>query len=69
MLTFVTDGKNLLWVYETLVSLYVESEDYEKAIEYSEKLLDIQGSDKFKVRNDIAAYNIKLNRLVRVLQY
>ena len=63
MLTFVTDGKNLLWVYETLVSLYVESEDYEKAIEYSEKLLDIQGSDKFKVRNDIAAYNIKLNRL------
>ncbi len=63
MLTFVTDAKTLLWIYETLVSLYVESEDYDKAIEYSEKLLDIQGSDKFKVRNDIAAFNIKLNRM------
>ena len=62
MLTFVTDAKTLLWIYETLVTLYVESEDYEKAIEYSEKLLDIQGSDKFKVRNDIANFNIKLNR-------
>ncbi len=63
MLSFVTEAKTLLWIYETLVSLYVESEDYDKAIEYSEKLLDIQGSDKFKVRNDIATYNIKLNRL------
>ena len=63
MLTFVTDAKTLLWVYETLVTLYVESEDYDKAIEYSEKLLDIQGSDKFKVRNDIASFNIKLNRM------
>ena len=63
MLTFVTDAKTLLWIYETLVSLYVESEDYDKAIEDSEKLLDIQGSDKFKVRNDIAAFNIKLNRM------
>lgn len=63
MLTFVTDAKNLLWVYNTLISLYVESDDYEKAIEYSEKLLDVQGSDKFKVKNDIATYNIKLDRL------
>ena len=63
MLTFVTDAKTLLWIYDTLVQLSVESENYEKAIEYSEKLLDIQGSDKFKVRNDIATYNIKLNRL------
>lgn len=63
MLNFVTDAKNLLWIYETLVALYVESEEYEKAIEYSEKLLDTQGSDKFKVRNDIASYNIKLNRM------
>lgn len=62
MLTFVTEPKVLLWVNDTLVSLYVETEDYEKAIEYSEKLLDIQGSDKFKVRNDIATFNIKLNR-------
>lgn len=62
MLSFITDAKNLLWLYETLVSLYVETEEYEKAIEYSEKLLDVQGSDKFKVRNDIAAYNIKLSR-------
>ena len=62
MLTFVTDSKNLLWVYETLVSLYVETEDYEKAIEYSEKLLDVQGADNFKIRNDIAGFNIKLKR-------
>ena len=63
MLTFVTDAKMLLWIYDTLVTLYVESEDYEKAIEYSEKLLDVQGSDKFKVRNDIATFNIELNRV------
>ena len=63
MLTFVTDAKTLLWIYDTLVELYVESDDYEKAIEYSEKLLDVQGSDKFKVRNDIATFNIKLNRV------
>ena len=62
MLTFATEPKVLLWVYETLVSLYVETEDYDRAIEFSEKLLDIQGSDKFKVRNDIANFNIKLNR-------
>ena len=62
MLTFVTDARNLLWVYETLVSLYVETEDYEKAIEYSEKLLDVQGADNFKIRNDIASFNIKLQR-------
>ena len=63
MLTFVTDAKTLLWIYETLVTLYVESEDYQKAIDCSEKLLDIQGSDKFKVRNDIASFNIKLDRM------
>ena len=63
MLTFVTDAKTLLWIYETLVALSVETEEYEKAIEYSEKLLDIQGSDKFKVRNDIASFNIKLNKV------
>lgn len=63
MLTFVTDAKTLLWIYETLVTLSVETEEYEKAIEYSEKLLDIQGSDKFKVRNDIASFNIKLNKV------
>ena len=61
MLSFATEPKVLLWVYETLVSLYVETEEYEKAIEYSNKLLDVQGSDKFKVRNDIATFNIKLN--------
>lgn len=63
MLTFVTEAKSILWVYETLVGLFVETEDFEKAIEYSEKLLDIQGSDKFKVRNNIAEFNIKLNRM------
>lgn len=63
MLTFATEAKNLLWVYETLVELFVETEEFEKAIEYSEKLLDIQGSDKFKVRNNIAEFNIKLNRI------
>lgn len=63
MLSFVTEPKTLLWIFETMVSLYEETEDFEKAIEYSEKLLDIQGSDKFKVRNDIAGYKIKLNRI------
>lgn len=61
MLTFVTEPKMLLWVFENLINIYVETEEYEKAIEYSNKLLDIQGSDKFKIRTDIALYNLKLN--------
>ena len=61
MLTFVSEPKMLLWVYETIISLYVETEEYEKALEYSNKLLDVQGSDKFKLRNDIALFNIQLN--------
>lgn len=63
MISFVNEPKTLLWVYETLIEMYVESEEYEKAIEYSNKLLDVQGSDKFKIRNDIASYNIKLNNV------
>ncbi len=61
MLTFVSEPKMLLWVYENIISLYVETEEYEHAIEYSNKMLDVQGSDKFKIRNDIAIFNIKLN--------
>lgn len=61
MLTFVTEPKMLLWTYERLIELYVEIEEYEKAIEYSNKALEIQGSDKFKIRNDIAIFNMKLN--------
>lgn len=63
MLSFVSEPKALLWIYENLVSLYVDTEEYEKAIEYSNKLLDIPGSDKFKVRNDIANFNLKLNNV------
>ena len=63
MLTFVKDSKQLLWVHEILIDLYVETEEYEKAIEYSENLLNIQGADKFKVRNDIANFNVKLNNI------
>lgn len=61
MLTFVIEPKMLLWVYETLIDLYVITEEFEKAIEFSNKLLEVQGSDKFKIRNDIATFNIKLN--------
>lgn len=61
MLSFVTEPKMLLWVYENLIQIYVETEEYEKAIEYSNRLLDIQGSDKFKIKNDIANFNLKLN--------
>ncbi len=62
MLSFVTEPKMLLWVFEMLVDLYEATEDYEKAIAYSEKLLDVQGSDKFKVRDRIANFYIKLNK-------
>ena len=57
MLTFITEPKMLLWSYETLIELYVETEEFEKAIEYSNKMLEVQGSDKFKIRNDIAMFN------------
>lgn len=61
MISFATEPKILQWIYERLVDLYVETEEYEKAIEYSNKLLEVQGSDKFKVQNDIAMFNLKLN--------
>ena len=61
MISFVSEPKILLWIYERLIQLYVDTEEYEKAIEYSNKLLDVQGSDKFKIRNDIAMFNMKLN--------
>jgi len=62
MLSFVTEPKMLLWIFETLVDLYEETKDYEKAIAYSEKLLDVQGSDKFKVRDRIAGFNLKMGK-------
>ena len=61
MLSFVSEPKMLMWIFETLIQLYVDTEEYEKAIDYSNKLLDVQGSDKFKIRNDIALFNMKLN--------
>ena len=63
MLSFVTEPKMLLWVYETLVDLYEETEDYEKAIAYAEKLLDVPGSDKFKARDRIADFYLRLGKL------
>ena len=63
MLSFVTESKMLLWIFESLVGLYEKTEDYEKAIAYAEKLLDTPGSDKFSVRELIAQYNLKLGRM------
>ena len=63
MTEFVTDAKTLLWVFESLVELYDETEDYEKAVEFCEKLLGLQNSDKFKVRDKIALYYLKLGRV------
>ena len=62
MLSFVSEPKMLLWIFETLVDLYEETKDYEKAIAYAEKLLDVQGSDKFKVRERIAGFNLLLGK-------
>lgn len=63
MLSFVTEPKMLLWVFETLVDLYEETQDYEKAIAYAEKLLDTPGSDKFNVRDRIAHFNLLLGKM------
>lgn len=60
MLTFLTEPRDMIWTHEQLINIYTELEDYENAISYSEKLLEIHGSDKFKIRNDIAQFNIKL---------
>ena len=63
MLSFVTEPKMLLWVFETLVNLYEETQDYEKAIAYAEKLLDTPGSDKFNIRDRIAHFNLILGKV------
>ena len=62
MLSFVEDAKTQLWVYDNIVDLYVEIGEYEKAIDYSERMLEIQGSDKFKIRDNIARLNLKLGK-------
>lgn len=62
MLSFVTEPKMLLWIFDTLVNLYEETKDYEKAIAYGEKLLDTPGSDKFNVRDRIAHFNLMLGK-------
>ena len=62
MLSFVEDSKTQLWIYDNIVDLYVETGEYEKAIDYSERMLEIPGSDKFKVRNNIAKFNIKIGK-------
>lgn len=61
MLTIVVEPKMLMWVYESLISIFVDTEEYEKAIEYSEKLIEVQGADKFKIKKDIANFYVKLN--------
>ena len=63
MLSFVTENKLLLWINELLVDLYEETENYEKAIAFSESLLNIQGSDSYKIRRRIAEFNLKLNKV------
>ena len=62
MLSFVSEPKMLLWIFDTLIDLYEETKDYEKAIAYAEKLLDTQGSDKFKIRDKIANFNLLLGK-------
>ena len=61
MLTVVIEPKMLMWIYESLISIFVDTEEYEKAIEYSEKLIEVQGADKFKIKKDIANFYVKLN--------
>lgn len=63
MLSFVNDPKELQWIYGMLIDLYEETKNWENAIEYANKLMEIQGSDKFKLRDRIAEFNIKLGRL------
>lgn len=63
MLSFVEEPKTQLWIYENIIELYVEMGEYQKAIDYAEKMLDIQGSDKFKIRDNIAQLNIKLGNI------
>ena len=62
MLSFTTEPKLLLWVNEILVDLYEQMEDYEKAVRFAESMLELQGADKFKIRERIASFNIKLGK-------
>ena len=63
LLSFATEPKDLLWIYETLVDLYEITENYTSAIEYCEKMMEVQGSDTFKIRDRIAAFNVKQGNL------
>ena len=63
MLSFASDQLTLRWIFENLVDLYEQTNDFEKAVAYSEKLLDVNGTDKFKIRDRIADFNLKLGKV------
>ena len=63
MLTFTTDNRHRIGLYEGIIELKTALEQYSSALESAEELLEVPGCDNFKTRTTIASLTIKLGRL------
>lgn len=63
MLTFTNDNRQRIWLYEMIIELKNELEEFPGALESAHELLEVPGADTFKVRNTIATLTISLGNL------
>ena len=63
VLTFAAENRHKIWVYEMIIDLKSELEDYEGALDSANELLDVPSVDVFKTRYTIANLTIKLGNL------
>ncbi len=68
MLTFTTDNRQKIGIYDGVIEIKTELEDYEGALDSANHLLEIPGVDTFKTRNIIALLLVKQGRMEEGIQ-
>jgi len=68
MLTFASDNRQKIGLYEGIIELKTELQQYDSALESATQLLEVPGVDNFKTRNIIASLTIKLGRMEEGIQ-
>ena len=63
MLTFATENRNRIWLYEMIIGLKSELEDFVGALDSANELLEVPTVDTFKTRSIIADMTIKIGDL------
>ncbi len=68
MLTFTTDNRQKIGLFDNIIEIKTELEDYDGALDSANRLLEIPGVDTFKTRNIIAMLLVKQGRLDEGIQ-